>query len=62
MTGFLARLIIGMAGCILIGIGSLVYPLIKYAISRNREYLSDLGAVQLTKDHEAMISALKKIK
>lgn len=48
-------------GYLFITIGSWPYILIRYAISRNREYLSDVGAVQLTKDHEAMISALKKI-
>ena len=31
------------------------------AISRKREYLADAGSVQLTKDNQAMISALKKI-
>ncbi len=39
----------------------LLYPLIRLAISRKREYLADAGSVQLTKDNQAMISALKKI-
>lgn len=33
----------------------------KLAISRKREFLADLGAVELTHDAEAMISALQKI-
>lgn len=50
----------------LIGVGCLVlwylfYPLIKLAISRKREYMADLGSVQLTMDNQAMISALNKI-
>jgi len=39
----------------------LVYPLIRLAISRKREFLADAGAVELTKDKYAMISALQKI-
>jgi len=46
-------------GCLLLGY--LFYPLIKLAMSRKREYLADLWSVQLTKDNQAMISALKKI-
>ena len=50
----------------LIGIGLLilwylVYPLIRLAISRKREFLADAGSVALTKDKYAMISALEKI-
>ena len=37
------------------------YPLIRLAISRKREYLADAWSVLLTRDREAMISALKKI-
>ena len=37
------------------------YPLIRLAISRKREYLADAGSVLLTKDKDAMISALQKI-
>ena len=39
----------------------LVFPLIRLAISRKREYLADAWSVELTKDKNAMISALKKI-
>lgn len=37
------------------------YPLIRLAISRKREYLADAWSVILTKDKDAMISALQKI-
>ena len=44
---------------------SIVVPLlatiIQFAISRQREYLADAGAVQLTRDPRAMIDALRKL-
>jgi heat shock protein HtpX len=35
--------------------------LIRFALSRQREYLADAGSVELTKNPDAMISALRKI-
>src|SRR5690606_21268051 len=34
---------------------------IRFSLSRRREYLADAGAVELTKNPDAMISALQKI-
>jgi heat shock protein HtpX len=34
---------------------------LRLAISRNREYLADAGSVELTKDADAMIGALRKV-
>ena len=34
---------------------------IRFALSRKREYLADAGAVELTKNPDAMITALRKI-
>jgi heat shock protein HtpX len=34
---------------------------IRFALSRRREYLADAGAVELTRNPDAMISALRKI-
>lgn len=39
----------------------LIFPFIQLAISRKREFMADAGAVELTKDNQAMISALQKI-
>lgn len=38
-----------------------ISTLIRFALSRSREYLADAGAVELTKNPDAMISALRKI-
>ena len=42
-------------------VGWLLAVVIKLAISRRREYVADAGAVELTKNPDAMISALQKI-
>jgi heat shock protein HtpX len=38
-----------------------VSTLVRFAISRSREFMADAGSVELTKDPDAMISALRKI-
>lgn len=55
------RNILPLIWFILLLLGYIFYPLIKLAISRNREYLADTWSVSITKDKDAMISALKKI-
>jgi heat shock protein HtpX len=42
-------------------IGYLLAIVIRMAISRTREYVADAGSVQLTRNPDAMISALRKI-
>ncbi len=42
-------------------VGYFLAILIRFAISRKREYLADAGAVELTKNPDALISALRKI-
>ncbi|MDO4714379.1 MAG: M48 family metallopeptidase [bacterium] len=48
-------------GLILLLLGYIFYPLLRLAVSRRREFLADAGAVELTQDNQAMISALQKI-
>ncbi len=42
-------------------IGYVLALILRFAISRKREYLADAGSLELTKDPEALISALRKI-
>ena len=55
----------GIATVIALAIIAVVWVLsivIRFALSRQREYLADAGSVELTKNPDAMISALRKIK
>jgi heat shock protein HtpX len=45
----------------LIAVAWLLSVLIRFALSRSREFLADAGSVELTKNPDAMISALRKI-
>ncbi|MGZ3308129.1 MAG: M48 family metalloprotease [Xanthobacteraceae bacterium] len=46
---------------VLIAIAWALSIVIRFALSRQREYLADSGSVELTKNPDAMISALRKI-
>ncbi|MEM9168581.1 MAG: M48 family metallopeptidase [Pseudomonadota bacterium] len=50
-----------IAALLMIAVAYVLAIAIRFALSRKREYLADSGAVDLTKDPDAMISALKKI-
>src|SRR5262245_3383986 len=54
---FLAILI----AVVLIALAWLLSVMIRFALSRRREFLADAGAVELTKNPDAMITALRKI-
>ena len=45
----------------LVAVAWLLSVVIRFALSRKREYLADAGSVELTKDPDAMVSALRKI-
>ncbi len=53
--------VLPLIGLVLLILGYIFYPLVRLAVSRKREYLADAGSVLLTKDNQAMISALRKI-
>jgi heat shock protein HtpX len=46
---------------VLVAIAWALSIVIRFALSRSREYLADAGAVELTKNPDAMITALRKI-
>lgn len=48
-------------GYILIGVAYLLAILVRFCLSRRREYMADAGAVELTKNPDALIRALEKI-
>ena len=56
--GVIIAIVIALA---MMAIAWLLSIVIRFALSRQREYLADAGAVELTKNPDAMITALRKI-
>jgi heat shock protein HtpX len=54
-------IVVVIVAVVLIVVAWLLSQVIKLALSRTREYLADAGSVELTKNPDAMISALRKI-
>lgn len=50
-----------MIAAAIVGVAWFLSIVIRFALSRSREFLADAGAVELTKNPDAMISALRKI-
>jgi heat shock protein HtpX len=57
-----AGFILFAVGAVLIVVGYGLSVVIRFALSRKREYMADAGSVELTKNPDAMIRALAKIK
>ncbi len=55
------KAIILLVGLCLIILWYIIFPIVRLAISRKREYLADAWSVSLTRNPNAMISALQKI-
>lgn len=53
--------ILTIIGMILLILSPLIAPLLKLALSRRREFLADSSAVELTRNPQGLIDALKKI-
>jgi len=56
-----AAILVIVLAVVLIVIAWALSQLVKLALSRSREFLADAGSVELTKNPDAMISALRKI-
>ncbi|MGJ4883764.1 MULTISPECIES: M48 family metalloprotease [unclassified Bradyrhizobium] len=54
-------IIVVIIAVVLIVVAWLLSQVVKLALSRTREYLADAGSVELTKNPDAMITALRKI-
>lgn len=56
-----AKVILIIIGLIFLALSPIFANLLKLALSRNREFLADSSAIELTRNPDGLISALKKI-
>lgn len=57
-----AAAIFALLGLVLLVFAPIIATLMKYAVSRNREFLADASGVQLTRYPPGLVSALEKLK
>ena len=60
-NGGAVQAVLMIVGLIFLALSPLFANLLKLALSRNREFLADSSAVELTRNPEGLISALRKI-
>jgi len=53
--------LVQLLAAVIAAVGYLLALILRFAISRKREYLADAGSLEITKNPEALISALRKI-
>jgi heat shock protein HtpX len=56
-----AIILMMLISAVALAVGYLLALILRFAISRRREYLADAGSVDITKNPDALISALRKI-
>ncbi len=59
--GFIAAALVFVLAIVMMGMAHIFAILSQFSISRSREFMADGGAVELTKNPDALISALQKI-
>lgn len=60
-SGNMVQIVLFVIGLILIILAPIISTLIQLSISRKREYLADATAIQLTRNPQGLISALRKL-
>lgn len=60
-NGNVLQIILYIVGLLFAIIGPIIATIVRLAISRNREYLADASGVELTRNPQGLINALKKL-
>lgn len=60
-NGNILQIVLYIVGLLFAIIGPIIATIVRLAISRNREYLADASGVELTRNPQGLINALKKL-
>ncbi|MBA1435206.1 zinc metalloprotease HtpX [Bombilactobacillus bombi] len=60
-NGNIAQIVLYVVGLLFAILGPIIATIVRLAISRNREYLADASGVELTRNPQGLINALKKL-